>query len=132
MLGTLTNFSTPDQEDNHGEVLLCVDAPAHRRDDLHPLAPVARADRTHDRLARRAAGVRLRARLRALPARPGHRPRLAPPKRSGSTGGTSAARLWANAARPPKESRVVRVSGQASAATSSISPTRTAVMRSLR
>jgi hypothetical protein len=29
----LTNSSTPDKEDNHGEVLLCVDAPPHRWDD---------------------------------------------------------------------------------------------------
>src|SRR5437764_9998533 len=99
MLGTLTNSSTPDQEDNHGEVLLRVDAPSHRRDDRHPLAPMARADRADDRLARRVAGIRVCDRLGALPARPDHHATLARSRRSGSAGDSTAARPWADAAR---------------------------------
>src|SRR3954447_8279653 len=92
MLGILTNPSTPDQEDNHGEVLPWVDAPSHCRDDLHPLAPIARADRADDRLARRVAGIRVGDRLGALSARPDHHATLAWSRRSGSAGDSTAAR----------------------------------------
>src|SRR5437870_5618772 len=89
-----------------------MDAARHRFRDGHPLVhPVSRADRAHDRRARRAGSTRVGDRLRDPGAQPSHQSPLPQPKWHDSADDSGAAR-------PPAPTRVRRLARDRLPATS--------------
>jgi hypothetical protein len=80
----VTKAPTSLREEDHGEVLGCMDSVCRRRRDLHSVGPVACTDRAGARRTCRAGGAggpRVGDRLRALQAQPVSRRALALPQR---------------------------------------------------